>query len=298
MISSARQVHLFSILIIICLLAFSLVSMSQQKPDISILPKGFYFEPLLFDPTQCQVTGGIQKLWRSGNEKAGLFIPISLGFQLSFIRFEKKDHSGVELGMGAAAFTQFEILQLESKTYRGEMLNSDYKAAGFINAFHNNWSFRFQIFHVSSHLSDDFLLRNHITTPDPGTMNYEQADITTSYSKNNVRLYGGFGYVITKYAVRDRISFETGIEYRKHLFNKENIGYIAGSDIKFFEQNHYDPDIKIGSGFEIGDPEKIHMAFLLKYFGGHLPYSTLNYGRIHWFGISTVIIPALRELKG
>jgi hypothetical protein len=294
-ISAARRVYFFSVLTLTCLMVFCSVSYSQQKPEIALLPKGFYFEPLLLDPTQCQVAGGLHKIWKSGNEKDGLFIPISLGFQQSFVRFEINDHSGLEMGMGAAAFTQFEILKLENSTYRGEMLNADYKVAGFINGFYNHWSFRFQIFHVSSHLSDDYLLRNHITTPDPGTMNYEQADLAASYVYKNLRLYGGFGYVITRYAVRDRLSFETGFEYKKRIFNKDNIGYIAGSDIKFFQQNNYEPDIRIASGFEIGKPENIHMAFLIEYFGGHLPYSTLNYGKIHWFGISTVIIPALRN---
>jgi hypothetical protein len=295
MISSKRHLNIVLFIIIPAIIFNNNVSFSQQKTNkIFLLSKGFYFEPLLLDPTQCQVAGGLFKLWKSGNEKDGLYIPVSLGFQQSFIRYEKNTHSGVELGMGAAAFTQFEIIQLETKLYRGEMLNSDYKVTGFINSCWNAFSFRFQIFHMSSHLSDDYILRNHITTPDPGTMNYEQADFTASYIKNNFRIYGGLGYVITRYAVRDRISFETGFLYRKQLFNRDNFYFLAGSDIKFFEQNHYEPDLRIGSGFEIGMAEKIHMGFLLEYFEGHLPYSTLDYGKINWFGISTVVIPALR----
>ena len=154
---------------------------SQQKnKSILILPRGFVFEPLILDPIQCQTGGSILKLFKSEKQDGKVYIPVNLGFQQTFIRYRKINGPVVELGMGAASFTQFEFVNHNPDAFRGQIINSDFKAAGFVNILCKLFSFRLQLFHESSHLSDYYILNNNITSPNDGTRSYEQLDLTGS----------------------------------------------------------------------------------------------------------------------
>ena len=66
---------------------------------------------------------------------------------------------------------------------------------------------------------------------------------------------------------------------------------LAGLDIKFFQENAYTPGYRAGAGVELGQTYKTHVAFLLDFYHGHLPYSTFEYRRVTWFGVSSILIP-------
>ena len=281
----------------LCVLYFALFTFFTHKGNtkedssrFSFLKRGSYFEQIILDPTESQTSAGLLKIWRSGTQDDGVYIPVSIGIQQSIIRYNFHEESGLELSFAGAVFTQFTIRKLEGTTYLGEMENADYKISLLLNYRIGKLSFRFRAFHTSSHLADDYILRNNITEPNPGTLNYEQLDITGSYQFNKIRLYGGFGFVITPSAVRERFSLQTGFLYRKAVNAKENFRFIAGTDIKIFQQNDYTPNLKTGLGFEFGNSESIHAGFLIEYYNGHLPYSVLEYNKVNWLGISIFLL--------
>ena len=65
-----------------------------------------------------------------------------------------------EIGLEAVSFTQFEIVQISGNTYLGGLYNNDYRVNAYITAKTNSWLYRFQFFHVSQHLGDDYMIRN------------------------------------------------------------------------------------------------------------------------------------------
>jgi hypothetical protein len=262
----------------------------EDSSRFSFLKRGTYFEQIILDPTESQTSAGLLKIWRSGTEDDGVYIPVNIGIQQSIVRYDFHKESGLELSFAGAVFTQFTIRKMEGNTYLGEMENADYKISLLLNYRIRKWSLRFRAFHKSSHLADDYLLRNNITEPNPGTLNYEQLDLTGSYQLNKVRLYAGFGYVITPNAVRERLSLQTGFLYRKSLNSKGNFRLIAGTDIKIFQQNEYAPNLRTGVGFEFGNAESTHAGFLIEYYNGHLPYSVLEYNKVNWFGFSIFLL--------
>lgn len=262
------------------------VSAQDSSHHFSFLDPSLYFESIMLDPTECQVYGGVLKIWESGNENDGIYIPITIGFRQSFIRYTFNEHSGIEFGLGTGVFTQFSINKVEDNVYIGEIENADYKLSFLVNYHYKNVNIRSRLFHVSSHFSDDYMIRNQITTPNDGSLNYEQFDISGSLNIQSFRLYGGAGYVITPNAVRERISFQTGFLFRKENKWIKNIRNIGGIDMKVFEQNDFTPNIKAGIGFETGQTDKVHLGFMVEYYMGHLPYSTLEYRMIDWLGLS------------
>lgn len=258
------------------------------------LSKGMYFMPVILDPTACITSSGLMRLKEMNDMNKGIYIPVNIGFQQSIFRFQKSDNIGIEFGFGAAAFTQFTIKAVENDKYLGEIENTDYKASGFINLLFNKWSTRMRLFHISSHLADDYILRNQITSPNPGTVNYEQLDLTTSFQQQFIRYYMGVGMVITPHAVRERLSLQSGIYFRKKAWDKEAVRFVAGVDVKIFEQNNYRPNIKSAIGVELGATDKTQVGLFLEYYNGHLPYSTLEYKIVQWLGVSAYLIPTWR----
>jgi hypothetical protein len=193
--------------------------------------------------------------------------------------------------IGAAVYTQFTIKKVEDNTYLGEMENADYKVAFLLNYKLSDLSLRLRFYHTSSHLADDYILRNNITEPNPGILNYEQLDLTASFQIKSTRLYGGLGIVITPNAVRERLSAQAGFLYRKCKNPESYVRFLFGSDLKIMQQNNYRPNFRTSAGIEIGGEEKINVAFMLEYYNGHLPYSILEYKIVNWIGINFVLVP-------
>ena len=277
-----------SSLFFICLLFNSTYA---QEKKVSLLGEGFYFEPLLFDPTESLSGAGILNLWENDKDVAGIYVPVNIALQQSLIRYKIDSLQGLEFGFQAAAYTQFEIKQVESNTYLGGMVSVDYRATGFVSYRKKKLSLRFRLFHISSHLADDYIIRNNITTPTPNTLNYEQVDITAAYEFNGFHPYAGLGYIFTPNSIRKRWSLEVGGQYQQPDRDDKLARFVAGLDIKFFEENNYTPGYRAGAGIELGRTYKTHVAFLVDFYHGHLPYSTLEYRQVTWLGISSILIP-------
>lgn len=281
--------HRFLALVIYSIFLYN--STYAQDKKISLLAEGFYFDPLVYDPTESLSSAGIYNLWENNEDVTGIYVPVNLALHLSLIRYKIDSTQGLEFGFQAAAFTQFEIKQVEDGVYLGGMVNVDYRATGFINYRKNKFSLRFRLFHISSHLADDYIFRNNITEPTPNTLNYEQVDLTAAYEFGAFRPYLGFGYIFTPNSIRERWSFELGAEFRQPNREDKFAKIVAGGDVKFFEENQYSPGFRFGAGVELGQSHKTHVAFLLDFYNGHLPYSTLEYRQVTWFGVSSIVIP-------
>jgi hypothetical protein len=78
-----------------------------------------------------------------------------------------------------------------------DLQNADYYVGIPLTYVYNCWSFRLRLYHISTHLGDEFLvLENHpgLTRLNPS---YEALDFFTSYMlTKNIRLYGGVGFYV------------------------------------------------------------------------------------------------------
>ncbi len=285
----------FFFLVFFCTFCFTATA-QEDSSKFSFLKRGSYFDQIILDPTESQTSVGLFKIWQSGLKADGVYIPVNIGFQQSIMRYDLNDQSGLEFGFAGAVFTQFTIKKMEGNTYLGEMENADYRISFLLNYKYKALSLRLRAFHTSSHLSDDYIIRNNITEPNPGTLNYEQLDLTGSYQFQKIRLYGGFGFVLTPNTVRDRFSTQFGFLYRKSINSKDNFRFITGADIKLLQQNDFTPNIRTGMGIEYGNKQATHVGFILEYYNGHLPYSVMEYNKVNWFGASIILLrPRLNQ---
>lgn len=118
-------------------------------------------------------------------------------------------------------------------------------------------------------------------------MNYEQIDATYLYQFAKLDVYAALGYVITPHAFRDRFMAELGFQARNPVTRQLKLSY--GADVKIYEENNYSPDMHAGFGITISQKEKAQINFSLDVYHGQLPYSTLEFGRLQWYGLSTKI---------
>ncbi len=269
--------------IVIGLLSSALLFPLSGKNQFTFLPKGSYFKTIILDPSASQLSGSLLAYHSDGNLKQKVYAPINLGIRKMYFRWEQDRDNGFELGLEFAIHSQYTIIDVGSN-YLGGFQNADYRIAGVAHFLRLPHVYRLTIFHQSSHLGDDYIIRNQIVRPTSNVLNYEQIDFMRSTEIGNSRYYLGLGVNFSPNTVRERLMAQGGVFYNRPLRNNQELGLISGVDIKIFQQNDFIPNAKIGVGLEFGRSKDKPLRLMLEYYNGHLPYSTLEYQKVQLFG--------------
>jgi len=119
--------------------------------QVGLLPGGTLFRPLIADPRWPHFAASYQRYLHDRQ----LTNVSAVSFGESFALF--RDRVGAtwwEVGIQAGVFAVFD-LDAESK----DLVNADYLVGVPLSARYGDWSAMFRLFHQSSHLGDEFLLR-------------------------------------------------------------------------------------------------------------------------------------------
>lgn len=261
----------------------NIASVPYNKDSSLIFFPGNRITPVIFlDPLECQASGGSYLLFRK-DRNLSLYSNVALGFQKALFAIHGNSLS-FEGSLGVATFSQFDLFRKDDGSYLAGLLNNDYTLNGDLSMIKKNNILRLRLFHVSSHLGDDYMLRNNDTLPNDKSVNYEQADLTYIINKGENYFYAGVGGIYTKYAFRKRLSFQTG--------GLINIAEMRSSDIftsvnaKLLAENDFIPDIRCAFGVSLNRQSESLIRIWAEYYTGKLPYSTLKYGRISWLGLA------------
>ncbi|MFD2572508.1 DUF1207 domain-containing protein [Spirosoma soli] len=263
---------------------------SMSRPRREFLPKGHLFEPILLDPLEAQTYGSILPLYYTEGEKyKGSIVPFAFGFAKPFYRRTTEPGRSEEWVLDLASFTQFEAFRDDkANKARRQIINNDYKISIIYNLRRGDNNYRFRVYHISSHLGDDYIYRNRITAPTPNSVNYELLDVTYSRTVNNWRLYGGLGFVLRKAEERKLLSAQLGTFYKKPSDKATRL--VGGVDIKFWQQTDFRPGIHAGIGMELGRTQN-NLTFLLEGYSGFRPYSQFEDQQTNWLGIGLYLNP-------
>ncbi|HET6369409.1 MAG TPA: DUF1207 domain-containing protein, partial [Pseudomonadales bacterium] len=182
-----------------------------EKMDLGFLPRGYLFDALLADPRWPHFSAAYQRYL--GDDQFTDIASVSFGETIPFYRDAAPFGGHWEVGLQAGVFA---IFDMNSDSH--DLVNADY----FVGAAGAYAVGPFQalarVFHQSSHLGDEFLLRSR---PDRVNLAYEAVDLKLSYHflERVLRVYAGGGYLFN----RDPSSLEPwivggGVEVRKRLF--------------------------------------------------------------------------------
>lgn len=257
----------------------------QNDSTILFLPCSRIYPVMFLDPLECQVIGSSSFL-SQGSRNLSLYSTVNLGFSRPVIA-KYGERISWEFNFGAAIFSQFDLIKRDDGSYLAGLMNNDFKLSGDYTIKQKNNLLRFRLFHISSHLGDDYLQRHSDILTNDKSANYEQADITCMRTYRDSYFYAGTGVIYTRYVFRERFSLQGGGVFN---FGKiRPVRYFAGLDLKLLAENGYNPDIKTAFGINISRDYGSLLRIWMEYYSGYLPYSTIDYGRINWFGLALAV---------
>jgi hypothetical protein len=262
----------------------------MARPKHEFLPKGHLFDPILLDPLEAQTYGSVLPFYSTNGEKyPGSIVPFEFGFAKPFYRRTTEPGRSEELVLDLASFTQFEVYyDYQTNKQRRQIVNNDYKISFLYNIRRGDNNYRIRLYHLSSHLGDDYIYRNRITAPSPNSVNYEVIDGTYSRVVRDWRLYGGIGIGLRKAEERKRFSAQLGAFYKKPSSRAARL--VGGVDMKFWQETGFKPGIHAGIGLEVGRTQN-NLTFLLEGYSGFRPYSQFEGQHTNWLGIGLYLNP-------
>jgi hypothetical protein len=243
------------------------------------LPGGTLFKPLIADPRWPHFAASYQRY--VGDPQLQDVAAVSFGETFTLWRQKLGQATAWEFGVQAGVFAVFD-LDAESK----DLVNADYFVAVPVSFRHEGFSSLFRVFHQSSHLGDEFLLR---TRTERVNLSVEGVDLKASYEFGDpLRVYAGGGYLFD----RDPSSLhpwsaQYGLEFISPWPPRERRWRpIFAADVQHREENHWSADLSLRTGIQIdGVLASRNLQILLEYFRGHSPNGQFYKDRIEYFGL-------------
>jgi len=245
-----------------------------------LLPGGVLFGPLIADPRWPHFAAS----WQHYTGDRQLTDVAAVSFGESFALYRDRVGSGWwEVGLHAGVFAVFD---LDSSSF--DLINADYLVGIPLTYRQGDFSAIFRLFHQSSHLGDEFLLR---TRSNRVNLSYESVDLRLSYEFGEVlRVYGGGGYLFDQDPTNlDPLSAQYGVELTSPWPGPDSRWRpIAAVDIQHREENNWSADASARLGVEIeGVLATRKLQILFEYFNGHSPNGQFYKNRVEYYGIGT-----------
>jgi hypothetical protein len=246
------------------------------------LPQGYLFDQLLADPRWPHFS----LAYRYHIRDKELVSAGAANFGETFALYRDRVPSGGlwEFGIQAGVFSLFDL-----DTESSDLINADYMGGIFASYRYNDFSTMLRVFHQSSHLGDEFVLRDRVNRVN---LSYEQVDFKLSYRfLQALRLYGGGGYLFDQepsglkpWTVQYGVEFES-----PWRLNSGAITPILAVDLKNEEENHWSTNLSLRAGVQF-EPWKFmgrRLQLLIEYFNGHSPNGQFYNRKIKTIGIGT-----------
>ncbi|HXD97798.1 MAG TPA: DUF1207 domain-containing protein [Candidatus Acidoferrum sp.] len=243
------------------------------------LPGGTLFKPLIADPRWPHFAASYQRY--IGDRQLKDVAAVSFGETFTLWRDKLSPVTAWEFGVQAGVFAVFD-LDAESK----DLVNADYFAALPVSFRHEGFSSMLRVFHQSSHLGDEFLLR---TKTERVNLSVEGVDLKVSYEFGDpLRIYAGGGYLFDREpASLDPWSVQYGVEFISPWPSRDKRWRpVVAADVQHREENDWSADLSLRAGIQIdGVLASRNLQILLEYFQGHSPNGQFYKDRIEYFGL-------------
>jgi len=265
------------------------LAMTQTAAADAIgLPEEDLFAPLLADPKEPRFF--ISVLNVESAQRNTTVGAVAYGENFGLVRWPGESQGeGWQLNLAGGVFAQFD---LEAPSM--DLVNADYTIGFPLTYRRGAFSARLRWYHQSSHLGDEFLLREQ---PQRVNLSYEAIELLAAHDIGAWRVYGGGEYL---YA-REPDELEPGVlhagaEYRhpRHAFRVAQVGvarFVAALDAKRLEQHDWDNAMSLKAGLEfrsVRDSGQAgrHWSLLAEYYDGPSPYGQFLTEEITYWGLS------------
>mgnify|MGYP006283317477 CR=1 FL=1 len=258
----------------ICLAGLAVMLMTapagaQETDSLTFFPNDHLFAPLVADPKEPRFFATICQY---DNDIRGDFTGASVGYGETFglVRKMLGPRRGWQLNLRGGIFSQFDM-----DTSSNNLLNTDYTIGLLWCYRRHNLSLRTRAYHQSSHLGDEYA-REHPEMLETATgFDYEAIDVLLAWDFCRFRTYGGLHCLVQREPEDiDRWGYQAGLEYHGV---KEVVPYgvfVAGMDVKAFEELHWSPacSLKAGLNFRNLGRNGRYIKVMAQYYNGFIPY--------------------------
>lgn len=160
-------------------------------PQMTVL-----FAPLIGDPREPEYSAN----YRFGDKVMGRkAVAVSLGDDFPIFRWRHvfSWHGDLQIGIQAGVWAVFNFSHVPNrKNNTCELMNTDYLVGIPLTYAFDKWSFRLRVYHLSSHLGDEFLVDNPSFLPKRVNPSYEALEWISAYQlSSGLRVYAGPGWI-------------------------------------------------------------------------------------------------------
>jgi hypothetical protein len=252
------------------------------------LPRGDVFCPLLADPKSTHSFLSYQR--EQSDVLDDEFGAVGIADQFGLMRWGgPRRGEGLQISLAGAVFAQFD---LNAASY--DLINADYTLGVPITYRVDRFSTRLRFYHQSSHLGDEFLLREGLPITREN-LSFESIECLLSQDVGAIRLYAGGEYLLhSEPPDLEPTIGHAGAELRPalHLFSTgvSSVHFLAAVDVKAAEQQDWSPSWSGRAGFEISRPHTEEAfgptwALLAEYYDGPSPYGQFYRRDMRFFGV-------------
>ena len=254
------------------------------------LPRGDVFCPLLADPKGQR--SFVSYLRESGDDGSDMDVG-SVGISDAFgvLRWGgSRAGNGFQVGLAGSVFAQFD---LNTSSY--DLINADYSIGVPITMRANAFSMRLRVYHQSSHLGDEFLLRENNPTFKRENISFESAEMILSLDGGPLRVYGGGEYLLRRDPPDlERYVAHGGVELRParrivRFGSLAGVRFVAAGDLKASQEQDWKPAVSVRTGFEFDrprdtDPPGRRWGLLAELYNGPSPYGQFFRRSVKYYG--------------
>jgi len=265
------------------------VELSASDASLTaFLAPGRLFEPLLADPRWPHFYATYDYYSDVGDPSGSKPIEhvgsAGFGETLSMVRQTLGSGLRWEAGLQAGVFAIFD-LDSPSK----DLINADYFVGPFATFRYGDLALLTRLYHQSSHLGDEYVLREQLTGSERVNLSYEAVDAVLSWElPYGLRLYGGGGYLIDT----DPVGLDPGIgqygmEWRAPTTWGSGLRPVVAADFQVREENDWGTDTSIRAGVQFEDPNRFsqRLAVMLEYYDGRSPNGQFYTDRVEFVGL-------------
>jgi hypothetical protein len=253
------------------------------------LPQGDLFCPRIADPKEPRTFASLLRGESPGEVDATEpLLPfettigaIGVGDAIGLTRWGgARPGDGVQISIAASIFAQFDMA-----TESIELINADYIIAIPVTLRRGGFSSRLRLYHQSSHLGDEFLLR---VEPERVNLAFESVELILSQALGAFRVYVGAEQLFNREpADLEAHVVHGGVEIRSA--RGSTAGLIAAMDAKATEQQDWKPALSARAGFEIswardpGHPAR-RLQLVAEFYDGPSPYGQFYREQVRYWG--------------
>jgi len=251
-----------------------------------LLPSGHLFKPLLADTRWAHFSAAYRN-YQSKNFDGRDIAAVSFGETIPIYRGNFGQSTVQwESGIQAGVFSDFNLNASSS-----DLINTDFIASIYSSMRAGQFSAFGRIYHQSSHLGDEFLLRQiHTSKFERENLSYEGADLKLSYELPfGIRVYGGGGGLFHKEpSALKPWSAQYGVEFRSPWrIDFLSMRPIVAADIKHYDENNWSTDVSARAGVQFDNSQVLgrKLQILAEYYNGFTPSGQFYKNKVEYIGV-------------